>query len=74
MYAPQTGRETMRAESVSGEARAMFVIRFRSWLTTDHVITIRGTIYEIHSIVDVEGRRRFQELIISERIAPMLTS
>jgi len=71
-FVPQPGRETMRAEQITQEPRAMFVIRYRDWLTENHVITIRSTVYEIHSIVDVEGRRRFQELVISERVAPLL--
>ena len=72
MFAPMSGRETMRAEQVSAEPRAMFVIRYRDWLTTDHVIEIRSTIYEIHSVVDVSGRRRFQEIVITERVADYL--
>ena len=72
MFAPMSGREMMRAEQITPEQRAMFVIRYRDWLTTNHVLTIRSVVYEIHSIVDVEGRRRFQELIITQRVTELL--
>lgn len=63
---PVPGRERMRANQLAGEPKAMFVIRERDWLTDDHILVIAGKYYEIHSIVDVEGRFRFQELLITE--------
>lgn len=69
---PQTGRERIRAEKIEGEPRAMLVIRYRPWLTTDHVVVIGAVTYEIHSLVDVEGRRRFHELVLTERKVPYL--
>jgi len=65
LYLPQPGREVMRSETVDSEAPAMFVIRYRSWLTADHVVVIRGVAYEIASIQDVEGRIRYQEMLIT---------
>ena len=62
---PMPGRERMRADQLAETPNAMFVVRRRDWLTEDHVIGIGGKIYEIHSIVDVEGRFRFQEILIS---------
>jgi len=66
-FLPSPGRERMRAEQIDAEPRAMFVMRYRSWVTTNHVVDIRGEIYEIHSIVDVDGRRRYLELILTKR-------
>lgn len=73
MLAPQSGRETMKGEQITPEPRALLVVRFRDWVTTNHIIILRGKTFEIHSIVDADGRRRFLELVISERSAEMLT-
>ena len=67
MFIPMTGRETMRAEQIEAEPRAMFVLRYRDWMTTNHVIGLRGELYEIHSVVDVEARRQYQELVLTKR-------
>lgn len=66
-YIPQPGREAMRAEQVTPEPRAMWVMRYRDWVTERHVVTIRGRVYEIHSVVDVEGQKRFLELVLTRR-------
>lgn len=70
MFAPQAGRETMRADQLRAEGRALLVTRYRSWITTNHIIQVRGVIYEIHDVIDVEGRRRFQELVVSVKPNP----
>ena len=66
---PMPGRELIRADAVDSVDRRLFVIRFRSAITTDHIVLIKGQFFEIESLVEVEGKRGFLELIIknSER-------
>jgi len=67
-YIPQAGREAMRAEQVTPEPRALWVMRYRDWVTEHHVIEIRGQTYVIHSVVDVGGRRRYLELVLTKAL------
>lgn len=67
-YVPQPGRETLRAEQVTAEPRALFVIRYRDWVTEHHRIEIRGMMHAIHSVVDVGGRRRYLELVLTKKL------
>lgn len=61
-YDPATGSETTRGRQVEANVKAVFTIRFRTDVTTEHRVVYDSRNWGIVATVPVEGGRRYLEL------------
>jgi SPP1 family predicted phage head-tail adaptor len=60
---PLRGREYLDAEKVNSEVDTRIRIRYREGLDTAKRATVRGTVYDIRSIINPHGSNRVLELM-----------
>jgi SPP1 family predicted phage head-tail adaptor len=53
-----TGREAFLAQQVKAEVTTRFVFRYVAGITANMRVRSDGTLYNLHSVADPDGRRR----------------
>lgn len=66
---PMTGRELLHADKIDARAASRFIIRYRSDLSEDDRISYRGDLYNIRSIVNIEERDEYTEILADRGVA-----
>lgn len=64
-FMPVAGNESLRGGQVEANIRAKFVVRYRDGYTTQMKVVHNGTSYGILYVNEVEGGRRYIELMVA---------
>lgn len=64
-YCPVGGTESMRGDQLEANVRAKFIVRYRDGYTTQMKVVHNGTRYGILYVNEVEGGRRYIELMVA---------
>jgi SPP1 family predicted phage head-tail adaptor len=67
--APISGREYYAASQINAEVSSKFLFRYLPEITPDMRILFGSRVFEVVSVMDVEGRKRLLELLCKEKIA-----
>jgi SPP1 family predicted phage head-tail adaptor len=65
---PQSGREIVRADGVAARVTQRIVVRYSADLAPAMRFTDEGRVFDIHAVLDVDGRKRWLECLCEERI------
>lgn len=61
-----SGQKLVAAQAINAETQSQFVIRYRTGLTKAMRIVHDGRYYNVHAILDQEGRKRWLHVNTSE--------
>jgi SPP1 family predicted phage head-tail adaptor len=64
---PQSGREIVKADGVAARVTHQIVVRYSTDLSAAMRFTDEGRVFDIHAVLDVDGRRRWLECLCEER-------
>jgi SPP1 family predicted phage head-tail adaptor len=60
---PIDGREEVAGAAVVGSTTSKLTVRWRSWITTKHRLVYAGNAMDIQSVVDVDERHFWTEIV-----------
>ena len=66
---PMTGREQYRADKLNATGMTQVIIRYRSDLNETMKVVYKGEDYQIRSIIDIEEKRQWLELMIEKGVS-----
>lgn len=66
---PMTGREQYRADKLNATGMTRVIMRYRTDINESMKVLYRGTEYQIRSIIDIEERRQWLELMIEKGVS-----
>jgi SPP1 family predicted phage head-tail adaptor len=65
---PLSGREIVRADGIAARLTHRIVVRYSADLAPAMRFTDGASVFEIHAVLDVDGRRRWLECLCEERV------
>ena len=66
---PLRGTERLRAQQLDDTVTHKILLRYRADIRAEHRVTFRGRVFNIRSIVNLEERNRWLELLCEEGVA-----
>lgn len=66
---PLSGIERLRAQQLEEPVTHKIVLRYRADIRADHRVNFKGRIFNIRSVINVEERNRWLELMCEEGVA-----
>jgi SPP1 family predicted phage head-tail adaptor len=65
---PLSGRELVRADGIGARVTHEIIVRYQEDLAPAMRITAGGRIFDIHAVLDEDGRRRWLKCLCEERV------